>query len=556
MNNAPDKKPIACGRTAEQWVSLLQGDKQQDAKKALNYFDGQQKIEMEALLNHYDKGRKNWKSLGMIPRFRNLTRMVVEKSGMLFKDAAPDFSIVPQNEFEPDEKLTKLFAQETDKLEWHEFFINFDQIVRLLKTGILLVQYDLVEDKPVLDILHRGNANFVVDPTTRAIQGLIYRVCDDDDTTYYRIFTNEEIIDLSVEDDDTDKIQITGTVPNVLGFVPAAIFYDTTIPRNGLWVEASHDLVDFNELLNLHITDSEYVISHMKRPTMFTNHKFVDEDGDQQFEIGVVYGERLPRQLPTSGSIQMGPGKAVYMDSQGVDNPYIKYEAPTCDLKSMDQVVQSWIEGFAADWSVQIETSSSSKSRATSGFQLLVEEIDNLDLRKQRQRMFEQGFKRFYKIFRQVVNMAKGKEIFPLTTDLIVEFPDPFLPIDALEQENTWQAKIDGGRATEIDYFMSTMGVSEEEAEDIYMNKLIFEAKKPLLQQIAAAQAKIEASTEADKLGINIDLSPLAPADDPSRAAKSAPDDGSDEADRVLAENESAFDGASFQGAVRPGILE
>jgi hypothetical protein len=95
-----------------------------------------------------------------------------------------------------------------------------------------------------------------------------------------------------------------------------------------------------------------------------------------------------------------GPGSAVVLDSMGVDSPFVRYENPDIDIKPLNEVVDSWIKSFAGDWSVRIEVAG--QGRAQSGFQLIVEESDNLDLRKQRQRMFESGFKRLYRVLAAV----------------------------------------------------------------------------------------------------------------------------------------------------------
>lgn len=499
--------PIACGRTAEQWIGLLGGAKPLAAKKALNYFDGMQKDEVIALLNNTDYGRKNWKKEGMIPRFRNVTKAIVEKSGMLFRDGTPEFMIKQPNSDDFDQALSELFEQEVGKIKWQEFLINFDQVVRLLKTGLVLVQYDLSKQKLVLDILHRGNTGVVVDPSDRSIAGLIYLVSDDEETACYRIFTPDTIIDLQQLEKDKHKITVTGTQPNPTCIVPVATFYDTNSPRTGYWVEAPNDLVDFNELLNLHLTDSEYSMSWMKRPSLYTNMEMVEPDGQVGMEIGTMYGDKLPRLVPTTGSVMSGPGKVIMMSSNAVDGQVVlDYKGPMAvPIKEIDDVVTSWIQGYASDWSVKIITTQD--ARASSGFQLIVEQMDNLELRKSRQRMFEDGFKDFYEIFKIVVNNGTGKDLFPEVTSLEVEFPTPNLPVDDVKQEMMWSQKITEGRASPIDYYIATEGMTEEEACRKHLEVLKYQAMESYLVQLATQQAQAEVQSIAVELGLSVNTS-------------------------------------------------
>ena len=100
----------------------------------------------------------------------------------------------------------------------------------------------------------------------------------------------------------------------------------------------------------------------------------------------------------------------------------------------------------------------------TSGFQLVVEEIDNLQLRKKRQRQCEAHLKRFYEVFK-LVCLVGGGIIFPDDVELEVTFSDPGLPVNQKEQEEVWSIRIKEGRASRVDYFMAVEGMTKEEAE-------------------------------------------------------------------------------------------
>lgn len=461
LSTSAQDKVLALGLTAVQWVELLKNGKAVTARRALNYFDGQQEEELIKVLNDVNKGRKKWQERGIIPRFRNVTRSIVEKSGMLFKDAVPVLEVFRKDQQTPDEAQTSWLNEEFAKMEWQEFFINFDAVVRLLKTGVLLVQHDPVSQQLVFDILHRANCSVVMNLQTKAIDGLIYQTSDDGEMACYRVITSETFIDLCSE---KNQISITGVFPNPYDIVPAVPFYDTTTPRSGFWVEASHDLVGLNELVNLHLTDSEYAISWAKLPTLFTNCRFEDS-GTAEFEEQFVGTNPLPMRVPATASVIGGPSRAIFLDSSGVDSPFIEYKGPKVDIEPLDRVIDGWIKGYANDWSVRVKTAG--EGSASSGFQLVVEEMDNLDLRKQRQKMFAGGFKRMFGVLKIVCNTyAPG--VFSDDAELFATFPDPILPVETKEQEEVWSLKIAEGRATVIDYFMEVKGVTKDEAILMY----------------------------------------------------------------------------------------
>jgi hypothetical protein len=120
-----------------------------------------------------------------------------------------------------------------------------------------------------------------------------------------------------------------------------------------------------------------------------------------------------------------------------------------------------WVKDFAADWSVRLQ--SSGDASATSGFQLIVEELPNLELRKQRQKMFQTGFNRLYHVIAFITSTMPGINL-PLDGELYVTFQSPALPIDDKAAEEVWSRKIQEGRASRIDYFMETKGMSKDEA--------------------------------------------------------------------------------------------
>ena len=458
FSNSQDKV-IAVGLTAKELVDLLSTNKACDAQRALNYFDGQQEEEMIRILNDGNYGRTDWKGRGINPRYRNVTRMVVEKSGMLFKDTMPVMEVFNNAANSVNEAATQGLAQGLASIEFPEFLTNFDQIVRLLKTAMILVQWDAEQGKWMLDILHRGNSEVITDPATRKKIALVFRSHEN----CFWVWTNEQVVELrTVGEGASAKVTVVQTTPNAYGMIPVAEFYDTNTPRTGYWVEQDKSLVNFNEMLNLHILDSEYSILWNKMSTVVTNMVPAGDGNIENYEYSVEAGSTLPRRQVSKRSMLGGPNQVITMDSTGVDGAFFEYKNPKIDLKPLNEVMESWLKGYAADWSVSIR--SQGEGRAESGFQLIVEEMDNLDLRKQRQRMFENGFKRLYRVLGRVYNTASSTNTFPADSDLFVTFNDPVLPIDIQTEETVWSQRIKEGRATPIDYFMHVWGMNREEA--------------------------------------------------------------------------------------------
>lgn len=487
---------LANGMTAKEWVDLLKTDKAVDGIRSLRYFDGEQEPELIKVLNDPSKGRKKWRERGLIPRFRNITRNVVEKSGLLFKDQPPVMELYSPNSKTPNPTLTDKLHEELAKVEFTEFAINLDAVVRLMKTAMVLVQWSAEDAAFIFDILHRGNCEVVIDPTTRKIDSLIQATSAHKSIHTYRIWTKTTIIDLM--ELENSQLVVTNQQNNPYGVVPVAVFYDTNIPRSGFWVEQDKSLVNLNEMVNLHITDSEYSILWSKMSTLFTNVRPAQADASlTMVDPNDSSSGRSIYEIAGVG----GPGQAIVLDTIGVEQPFVRYENPNIDIAPLDQVVTNWIQNYAGDWSVRIH--SAGEAKASSGFQLVVEEMNNLDLRRSRQRMFENSFKRWYKIVARVFNVSTGSNAFAEDDELFVHFAKPRLPVEEESQEVVWSMKIKEGRATEVDYLMVVEGLTREEAELKFLEIVAFNKRKQALlvdaQPTTATGEAFDGGNNADK---------------------------------------------------------
>jgi hypothetical protein len=474
---------ILDGFDLNQWINLLKTNRAADAMKARNYYEGQQEEEVVKVLNDPYKGRTNWQSEGYTPRFRNVTKMIIEKSGLLFKDAPPVLEVFNQNQVTPDMVPTTLISEELAKVEWSDFAIKLDEMTRLLKTSVVLIQWDAEEKQIALDLLHRGNCEVVINPTTKKPRSMIYRYSADDHGSDYAIWTMEEIV--WVSDRREGGVVITGRQANPYGLIPIVVFYDTNSPVTGFWAEQDKSVINLNETVNLHLTDSDRSAKWAHMSTAVTNMQPAG-NGASSSALGGALGMHT---APEARTVLGGPGRVVVLNSMGVDNPFFDYKRPDVDLQVLDNVVNTWVQSVAADWSVKIHTTNS--TAANSGFQLMVEEMANLDLRKQRQRMFEQSFKRFYRTLARVMNTAMGRTVLDETAEMFAKFSAPALPVDVAAQEELWTRKITEGRATEIDYFQQVEGLTEEEAIVKYERIVAFN-KKYKKPEVAVSEPLID----------------------------------------------------------------
>lgn len=436
---------------------LIDASEAELTDKILDFYDGEQEEHMVKLLSCPNKGRKEWQAKGIIPRSRNIMKMIVDKSGLLFNDKAPKLDVYSSGAV--DEIQSAKLQAELENVDWIEFFTNFDSVVRMLKTACVLVQYDAEYKQLTFDILTQQNCGVVLAPN-KQIDTLVYCTSgevEDDEVNSFRVFTKDLIQDIEV--DEHGNQSILQSVPNPFGIIPVAVFHDTNTPRCDFWNEIPTDLLQINEMYNLHLTDSEYAASWAKFKTIITNAEI--ETSGNEMAPQQVYGQALPRMAPATPSLTGGPGRVISINTQGIDAPFFKWDGPDINLEPIDNIFNKWVADFAADWAVNVKDANGGV--ADSGFKLMVEEMPNLELRKKRQRMFEAGFKRLFKVIKAVMN-TYSVGYFTEDAELFAQFAAPALPIDETIDENLWSRKIAEGRASRTDYFMAKFGMTREEA--------------------------------------------------------------------------------------------
>ncbi len=433
----------------------------EDARKIIDYYDGKQDEYLIKQLSDTNAGRKDWKERGLIPRKRNITKMIINKSGLLTSDKLPNIEVHNANG-EMDEDATNILSQLLMKADYEDTVRNIDPIIRALATARWLVQWDPTKQKFVFDILGLHNSATVIDEYKNLIT-LIYRTSQGEKTATYRVFTDQLIQDIEVREDGIEVI--TKSVPNPYEMIPLATFHDTCKPRMGDYNIPPTDIVQLNEIYNLHITDSEYAIKYMKYGTWVTN---CAVEGTSPTSVTVpseAYNRSLPFQAPSSTTTEIiiGPSQIVHLNTMGVDSVYFEWKSPDIQLQPLDDIITSWVHSYANDWSVNIKTAG--QASATSGFQLVVEEIDNLELKKQRSKQFTAGLESVCDLIMTIYNMIVpgtfNEELKP-----IVVFSNPILPVDEAQEESVWSLRLREGRASRVEYFMTKFDLTKEQAKE------------------------------------------------------------------------------------------
>lgn len=450
-----------------------------EAKKAyllLELYDGEQKEYVEKMLDGEMPGykgakRKDWDERGYVPAIRNIVKPIIEKSNNLFNQP-------PILELYTGKTLIKneTFVQLMDSIDWHEYFQNVSALTRLLKTTIVLQQQYIPENVLTVDsmykynqergdavlpiILHRGNTVVRTDITGRLLLELAYLTEEDwdDDVWTYRHITPTEITDWEVRKTAGKYEEILiDTKPNPVGFIPASFFYDNTKPRTGVWNEVPEDLINFQLLYNLHLTDTHFAIAWQKAKTLFVNTTILEPDSSTYvptYDEAMSYSFEGKTLKPSSNIGGLGEIVTLKNDDQG-NQPMVKFDGPTTDLNALQEILDRMLFDIASDWSVNMKFAG--KGSASSGFQLVVEEIDNLTLREKRAQYFSAGLRKYYEVLSALYPELPRAVLY--TT-----FGEPNLPVDNQVQEQIWSTKINEGRASRADYFMEMKGMSKEEA--------------------------------------------------------------------------------------------
>ncbi len=457
------------------------------ARKLIEQFEGNQLKWVELGLDGGVRGgygfRHNWRKRGFTPRTRNIVKPIVEKSATLFQ-APAQYLILPEGNPEGEPVVDAKLGQIMVAADWTEFSRQLEDYTRLLQSsctyqlkivpeGVTTVDqiYRFADDRgdawiPML--LHVGNAVVLMNQQRTVVLELAYVTfgTPGDRTGWRYVHVDaSSITEFLVKDDK--EVQI-GQVTNLDGFVPASMNYDTKKPKTGVWCKVPEDLASAQDLYNTHLTDLEFALATDKgQPLILTNASIMT--GESEPAYATAGAPETIHSLSNQGQIGYRMGAPSQTTMGGIGSvielkasknaphpPTADFKGPSVDLAAHDAVVRMLLEDVANDWCVRLKMAGSGS--ANSGFQLIVEEIDNLQLREQRAMAFTASLRRMYAIMQL---------LYPELTagDLQVVFSDPSLPVNNVEELQLWSDKFANGLASPIDYFMQVEGLDAAEAE-------------------------------------------------------------------------------------------
>ncbi len=123
------------------FADLLSTKNAEKARTIVDYYDGKQDEYIVKQIADDYSGRASWKQRGIIPRSRNLLKMIINKSGLISNDKLPQFIINDQAGDIENEEETILLNSLLTKADIEDLIKNNDTIIRALSTTKLLVQY-------------------------------------------------------------------------------------------------------------------------------------------------------------------------------------------------------------------------------------------------------------------------------------------------------------------------------------------------------------------------------------------------------------------------------
>lgn len=482
------------------------------ARKLLDQYDGNQTKWVEARLNGAIRGgwgyRYKWLERGFEPHCRNIVKPIVEKSSNLFQNPAK-YEILPSYDAKATPVVDAKLHQILSAGDWHEFAQQLDRITRLLRSTCVY-QTKVVPDGTMTEggiyrfnedrgdqwvpmLLHVGNSVVKMNLARTKITELAYLTSGTpgDFNGWSYMYVSSDVIEERLVEHNKESV-IPGTRRiNPDGLVTASMFYDTDKPRAPhVWAKVPEDIGSFQDMFNTHLTDLAFALATQKGQTLIITNAKIQSTEEPSYSIsGIESTQVKPTEEATIGGI--GSVMALTSPPNATQAPTADFKGPSVDLKSHYDVMAGLVEDIAFDWSVRLKMSG--QGSASSGFQLVVEEMDNLELRQTRAKSFQGAMRRFYDIM---------SAMYPELTDgmLQVVFAPPSLPVNNQEELNLWTQKIEKNLASVVDYFMAVDNLSQEEAiakalEVKEMNQILSESTS---DTDAETDTEVDTDTETD----------------------------------------------------------
>lgn len=373
------------------------------AAKALDFLEGDQTRHVETFLDDEYTGLKDWKKRGVFAEFQNITKRIIERSALAYQKQPARNVFVGS---EVNKTYSDKYAELLELSDFEEEAERADQICRLLKLAIVLVQYNDYTKTLMFDVLSRANCDVDYDYETRRIKSLLYTAdfVGPNGGRVYHYWSDEKIIWVEVM---TDGYRPINTYKNPYKIIPAAFYYDMRKPRSSFWPKpAWEELTALNERINIFDIEAGFASRFAMIPPLFTNAEIKNDQ-------------------------VIGPDARVTIDTKPGQDIYLEYKEIKINLAEFVEWLAGKQEAIADNWGVNLKLEGS--GGADSGFKLVVEEIWNLETRAKRIKSAKRFERDLYKVIfaiSETVGLGLGQGT------AYADFEEPELPVN--EKEN-WE---------------------------------------------------------------------------------------------------------------------
>lgn len=403
----------------------LRSKKRSSARTAVDYMEGKQLEHLKEYLDLEGFGIKKWRERGVLPLFENVTGHVIDQSAKTYQQAPS--RMVMNKAGDLDDAATDTYNELIAESNLPETLQHCDLLSRLLKTSVILAQYDDDNKRLFFEAMSQDNCDVTYSRKKRQIDSMLYTggSISIDGNQIYHYWTEDKVVDYehAFQAGGHGALKLIDTETNPFGMIPSSVLYDTQAPRFGFWSDSEWDeLIQFNLAVNMFHTEMKFNQRYGAIGALFT-------DADIEGVVGPDAVVKLIKKFQT-------------------ETPYLAYESPDVQIQQFLDWLNGFRESVGRNWGVNIKMHGDAS--ADSGFKLVVEELPTLELRKKRlpaAQTFEQG------LYQSILAISKAKQLgLPEGSKLNVEFPEPDLPVNKKEQWEISQGEMAFGVLTKKDY--------------------------------------------------------------------------------------------------------
>lgn len=365
------------------------------AQVAVDYLENDMLCHMRKLLDFH---LKDWQNRKFVPVYENPVKILIERSAKSYKES-PKRTVTLSGELA--EGLTESYNDLLRGTNLNFIAQDLDHRARLFTASLLLPQFDEESKNLTLTVLSRNNSDVLFDRITGEIDGLMY-------TTGFRGISGDQKSHIWTKDNifDFEGDKLINTADNPYGIIPVAILNDTRPPLGELWRYKSWEqLIQLSDGVNLFNTEALFNARYAMVGSPVTNMKIPKD---------FVRGIDAP----------------IALDSNNAgETPFFEFSSPTANVTEFMAWFKPFRETIADEWGVNLNIAGS--GTADSGFKLIVEEFENIELRQTRIVAAKQFEEDLYQVFAAM----SAVHDWGLDTEGrgVADFVEPALPVNQTE---------------------------------------------------------------------------------------------------------------------------